>query len=219
MGFLPLNTNNDLATNFNTVNDALRTLNNQQVVKAYKGTNGNAIIEGRLPYDGGYGSIYYDSNGLPSIIIGINPDGTIKIVQSYAGIDVTKATASQLAFDSSRGVFNILKTGTAVIPGTGNQAAFSSGNTSIAVFHGLGFVPAYSCFTLVPVNAATGVPSTLNKSLDCIGADSNQMTYNLQAGTDDNYLYLTDYWSNNGNICPVQAFTVTYYLYNTPAKQ
>lgn len=89
MSIQPLNTANSLATNYNQINDALRQLNNEQVTKAFKQAGGNAIVEGKLPYSGGYGSLYYDSDNVPRILIGIAPDGQIDIAVSKATFDIT----------------------------------------------------------------------------------------------------------------------------------
>lgn len=91
MAILPLNTSNSLGANYNQLNDAIRQLNNEQTVKTFKQAKGNAMVIGKLPYDGGYGSMYYDVNGIPSIIIGILPDGTTGIVVAKAGVSVLDA--------------------------------------------------------------------------------------------------------------------------------
>lgn len=88
MALTPVSGNNSNNSNWNTVNDAIRQLNNEQTVKVFKQAAGNAIITGKLPYDGGYGSLYYDSNGVPTIIIGILPDGTVGIVVAKPGQNV-----------------------------------------------------------------------------------------------------------------------------------
>jgi hypothetical protein len=89
-GFQPLNTNNSDATNYNQVNNALRQLDKEQVTKTFKQPGGNAVINGRLPYSGGYGSLYYDSTNVPRIIVGIAPDGDIDIGVSKATFDITQ---------------------------------------------------------------------------------------------------------------------------------
>lgn len=91
MSFLPLNTGNDLSTNYNTLNNALRQINHEQVTKTYNQPGGYAIIEGKLPYDGGYGTMYYDSNNNPVGIIGILPDGTSGIAWAKPGQSVLAA--------------------------------------------------------------------------------------------------------------------------------
>lgn len=89
MSIQPLNTANSLVTNYNQINDALRQLNNEQTTKAFKQAGGNAIVEGKLPYSGGYGSLYYDSTNTPRILIGIAPDGQIDIGVSKPTFDIT----------------------------------------------------------------------------------------------------------------------------------
>jgi hypothetical protein len=78
-----------MGTSFNQLNDMVRQLNNEQIVKVFKRAGKNAIVTGKLPYDGGYGTLYYDTNGIPSIVIGIMPDGTTDFVISKPGVDVT----------------------------------------------------------------------------------------------------------------------------------
>lgn len=91
MSLLPTSSTNSLGSNWNTVNDAIRQLNNEQITKTYKQPNGNVIVEGKLPYSGGYGTIYYDSNGVPIIIIGILPDGNVGIAVAKPGNNVIDA--------------------------------------------------------------------------------------------------------------------------------
>lgn len=67
----------------------IRQLNKEQTVKTFKQAGGNAIIQGKLPYTGGYGSLYYDTAGTPRILIGIAPDGEIDIAVSNEGVDIT----------------------------------------------------------------------------------------------------------------------------------
>jgi hypothetical protein len=86
--FRPISSQNSYGQNWNEVNNMIRQLNKEQTVKTFKQPGGNAIVTGKLPYTDGYGSLYYDSDGLARIIIGILPDGTIGIVTSKDGIDV-----------------------------------------------------------------------------------------------------------------------------------
>lgn len=91
MSIQPLTTSNSLSANFNQINVAIRQLNNEQTVKTFKQPGGNAIITGKLPYDGGYGTLYYDSTGNPIGIIGILPDGTSGIAWAKPGESVLAA--------------------------------------------------------------------------------------------------------------------------------
>lgn len=65
-------------------------LDGETITKVYLGANNKlAIIEGKLPYEGGYGILIYDSTPTPRILIGIAPDGEIDIAASIAGEDIT----------------------------------------------------------------------------------------------------------------------------------
>lgn len=89
MNFRPTSSTNSNPSNWASVNDMIRQLNKEQTTKVFKQPGGNSIVTGRLPYDGGYGSLYYDSDGTPRILIGIAPDGEIDIGVSIAGQDIT----------------------------------------------------------------------------------------------------------------------------------
>lgn len=88
MAFQPLNSQNSTKSNYSQINDMVRTLNKEQTVKTYKQASGNAIIQGRLPW-GGYGQLFYDGDGIPSILIGQAPDdGRMGIWQAKPGQNV-----------------------------------------------------------------------------------------------------------------------------------
>lgn len=88
MTFNPISSQNSYRQNWNEVNNMVRQLTKEQTTKAFKQSGGNSIVQGKLPYDGGYGSIYYDSDNVPRIIIGVLPDGTMGMVVSKDGVDV-----------------------------------------------------------------------------------------------------------------------------------
>ena len=73
------------------LDDNFRTIDNRFRVNVVRQDTGNAIIQGKLPYEGGYGTLYYDTNGVPNIIIGILPDGTTGIVVAKEGENVIEA--------------------------------------------------------------------------------------------------------------------------------
>ena len=91
MTLRPLSTQNSTSTNYGQINDMIRRLDKEQTIKAFKQSGGNAIVEGKLPYDGGYGTLYYDTNNIPRIIVGVAPDGTIGIFVSKDGESVIDA--------------------------------------------------------------------------------------------------------------------------------
>lgn len=89
MSFRPVSSDNSYQTNWGQVNDMIRSLNHEQTVKTFKQPGGaNAVINGKLPFEGGYGSLYYDTSGVARILIGINPDGGIGLYVSKEGEDV-----------------------------------------------------------------------------------------------------------------------------------
>lgn len=89
--FVPLGANASLPEAIAVTNANFAQLDNESVTKVFKQAGGNAIVEGKLPYDGGYGALYYDADGVPRIIIGIAPDGTMGIFVSKDGISVLEA--------------------------------------------------------------------------------------------------------------------------------
>jgi hypothetical protein len=72
-------------------NENFRDIDNRFRVNVVRQSSGNAIVQGKLPYANGYGTLYYDTTGLPRIIIGILPDGDIALVVSKEGEDVLGA--------------------------------------------------------------------------------------------------------------------------------
>lgn len=88
--FVPLAQNSSLDDALRVINGNFAQLDNETVTKTFKQANGNAIVEGKLPYDGGYGNLYYDSSGTPRIVIGIAPDGDIDIGVTKQGFDITQ---------------------------------------------------------------------------------------------------------------------------------
>lgn len=87
--FIPINPGTPIDGVIASVNNNFAKLDNENIVKTFNQANGNAIVQGRLPYTGGYGTLYYDTNLIPTIVIGILPDGTTGLVISKPGEDVT----------------------------------------------------------------------------------------------------------------------------------
>lgn len=96
MSLRPVSTGNSYGQNLGGVNDMIRQLNKEQVTKTFKQAGGsNAVLSGKLPYTTSsgpaYGSLYYDPNGIPAIIIGTTPDGDTAIVIAKPGQNVITA--------------------------------------------------------------------------------------------------------------------------------
>lgn len=86
--FRPVTSKNSYSQNWNEMNNMIRQLNKEQTTKAFLQPGGNAIITGKLPYEGGYGTLYYDTDNVPSIVIGVLPDGTTGLVIAKSGENV-----------------------------------------------------------------------------------------------------------------------------------
>lgn len=71
------------------LNEWARLISNESTTRVQKSDSGNiSIITGKLPYEGGYGALYYDPDGIPSIVVGVLPDGTMGMVVAKEGVDV-----------------------------------------------------------------------------------------------------------------------------------
>jgi hypothetical protein len=86
--FIPIQTNTSLDLALNQINRNFASLDHENTVKTFKQPGGNSSIQGRLPYEGGYGSLYYDADNVARGIIGIDPDGEFNIHVSKEGNDV-----------------------------------------------------------------------------------------------------------------------------------
>ena len=90
--FAPVNPGTPLESAIAAFNNNFAQLDQESAVKSFNGASGEpSIITGELPYADGYGSLYYDPNGIPSIIIGVLPDGDIGIVAAKSGENVLDA--------------------------------------------------------------------------------------------------------------------------------
>lgn len=86
--FTPLGPGASFEESRDVINNNFAQLDGEAVVKTFRQANGNAIIEGKLPFEGGYGALYYDTTGIPRILIGVTPDGDVDIVKSKSGTSV-----------------------------------------------------------------------------------------------------------------------------------
>lgn len=87
--FIPISNSTSESQKWAMVNKNFSELDNENVTKVYRGSNGNiAIIQGKLPYSGGFGTLQYDTSGNSRILIGIDPDGEVNIHVSKAGYNI-----------------------------------------------------------------------------------------------------------------------------------
>lgn len=93
--------------------------------------------------------VFRDSTGIDRIIIGKLPDGKSGLKVSKPTIDVTKASDSELVFNSEQNVFKIVSSGTGSVTIPGATAAantWTSTNSTSTITHNLGYVPAAFVF-------------------------------------------------------------------------
>jgi hypothetical protein len=88
MALRPIGNQSQVEDVIKVSNDNFRDIDNNFRVNVVRQDTGNAIVQGKLPYDRGYGTLYYDSTGTPRIVIGILPDGTTGLVISKEGNNV-----------------------------------------------------------------------------------------------------------------------------------
>lgn len=87
-GFVPLPQGASPDEIAKATNRALERFDGESITKTFRQAGGNAVVQGRLP-SGGYGTLYYDSDGIPIILIGQHPvDGHMGIWQTKPGINV-----------------------------------------------------------------------------------------------------------------------------------
>jgi len=148
MTTLPVSTTNSDAANLNQVNSLMREVADSRVTNVFKGPNNiNALINGKLPNDLGYGFQFSDSDGVPRILGYIDANNNPKLRISESGIDVTTATNDQLTFNSDNNLFTIVDSGTAVVTLANPVTHFSTTETTVT--HGLGYAPAFQVFCTV----------------------------------------------------------------------
>lgn len=92
MTFRPLGASNSYSQNLGQINDMTRSLNKEQQVKTFNGSNGeSAVLIGKYSTSK-YGMVCSDTLGFRRILIGQAPnDGRPGIWVSKSGIDVITA--------------------------------------------------------------------------------------------------------------------------------
>lgn len=134
MAFDLIGDSSDLRNVVGDVNKVILDLKSQEQTRVTRRAQGdNAIVEGRLPNEIGYGELLYDTNGSPRILMAIGSDNEPIFKISQSGIDVTTAASTDLVFDSSRVAVQIISSGTFTISGgTVSSASFLSRDTTVS---------------------------------------------------------------------------------------
>ena len=89
--FMPIPFGTDPSQMIAAMNRNFAELDNENVSKVFYGNTGVSMVIGKLPNSNGYGLLIYDADGVPSIIMGLLPDGTTGLVVSKEGEDVLDA--------------------------------------------------------------------------------------------------------------------------------
>lgn len=202
----PVNSSNSDSANNNTINNALRQLSRDQIVKVFKNSTGNGIIQGQLPGDEGYGELLYDSTGLARVVLRVKNDNPeFKI--SKPGKDVLTAANNNLIFNSNQNVFKIVGTGmtSLTIPSVSASATFD-----VSVPHNLGFAPIPFVFISDPSGFYSQLPYAGGLSPNGLYVGFNVL---FQAVTTASNITINAYTGKNaGNPAISGTFNFTYYL-------
>lgn len=138
--FTPIQAGTDPSQQLAIINKNFAELDSEGTTKVYYNAAGNVgVTEGLLPNSLGEGTLLNDSNGVPLIGVYVDANNSPIIKVAQPGNNVTTATSSQLAFDSSRKTFQIIGTPFSTSFSVTSTASF--GATTVSIGHGLGYVP------------------------------------------------------------------------------
>lgn len=157
----------------------------------------------------------YDASGTPFIRLGQFPDSTIALKIAQSGVDVTKATPSQLVFNSQ------IISGVYTFPTTPSIAGTSGTyQTTQTISHNLGYVPAFQVFTEIPngIPNLPGFPTLYYTQIvgliNMTDIATSFVSTTLAVGIDDQNLYVNRLSSNSDtNPHTGSPITITYYIF------
>jgi hypothetical protein len=168
---------------------------------------------------------YYDANN-PRLLIGQLPDNSYGIWSSKSGIDVTKATAGQLTFNSNAS-FTVATSGSYSFPGL---ALAPSGNTaqSTTIAHNLGYIPYFQLLTQYQILNLTFLTAPFYAPIGDLNNNRNIQASTIApinqpaggnifayAGVDTTNLYIElDYSNPTGGTLNFAIFTINYVIYS-----
>lgn len=164
--FVPVGANASLQELLSVTNGNFAQLDTEAVTKVFKGPNNvNALINGKLPNNLGYGIQFSDTSDVPRIIAYIDSNNRPVFKISNDGVDVTTAANDQLIFNSQQDVLKVVATGTISIAG----ANASSTRTSTLSIPALADIPAYIAFLPQSLNYGTLALELSLVSLPAVG--------------------------------------------------
>lgn len=163
--------------------------------------------------------LFYDVNGNPSIFIGVDQTGKSVIKVAKTGNDVTVATDSQLAFNSSQDVLKVVKTDTITVaadtfPATG--ATYAVHQTFTTINHGLSFVPHVIASILA---GSTYTPLPAKSVVVNNGGLGGFIRWDVSAYSDlTNVTFQIDSFGANTTASTYGPLTIKYYLLQESAN-
>jgi hypothetical protein len=115
--FMPIGQGTSPEAATNQINQNFAKLDAEAVTKTFNGPNGTqAVIQGRLPNDLGYGMLLNDASGMPLIYMAVDQNGLPVMKVAKTGYDATTASDDQLVFNSAQNVFKVVDTGNLSMP-------------------------------------------------------------------------------------------------------
>lgn len=208
-GFQPLQDTSSGSMNLAQINKMLAQLNHEQQIKVFKGAGGyNAIIEGRLPNDLGYGFQFNDSSETPRIVIYVNTDGEPVLKTSPTGVNASTADDEDLTFNSQRNVFKVIASGTFESPAL--DAAGGADDTSTVVTDTGIDSPTPLAYAAYVVNDSGGYNQLPFTAINYSGFYQLYRTMAVVLSGSDVQLHT---YSQNFTGSPVDAVTIKYFLF------
>jgi|ERR1700761_670093 len=207
------------------------------------GIDVNSAGDNQLILKDDYSSrIYYNSNGVPTVLLGLRTAVTPNqqgLYVSQDGVDVTQATDSQLIFNSNQDIFKIVESGNLTLPSY-SLAAGQLRADLITIPHNLNYAPVLNAYALVNyyvIQGATfvGAPATISTISAYVALpyllgsgdtlkDTNISNYVISASVDAtnvyfNYLYITTSAGSGGTGYNFPTVPIKYYLLQESAAK
>lgn len=193
-------------------------------ITEYDGQGNKRSVNGPVA-GGGYGTIYYDSNGIP-----LAQFDSTEVKISKAGVDVTKAPLSQLSF-SSNSSFTVLLQDSYTFPSFGSVTSGTLNNGSFTTIpHNAGFIPNVNCFGVhefpgvvdgvAPVGFPTGLTTLLTSESAIVQVSnvSGNAFFNFYYTFDATNLYLGASFQNGTNATVITSpLTINYTVFTLNA--
>lgn len=143
--FSPISQDTPFESALAAINNNFRELDSEVVTKVFKSAgNINALIEGRLPNNLGYGLLFTRPNNTVAIAIYIDENGNPVLKVSKDGEDAVTGNDDELIFNSQQNVYKVLDSDSITNTVVGTLASGATQTESKA--HGLTYTPRINGF-------------------------------------------------------------------------